>query len=118
MIEITRIDLVEGTISGKDRSKRIWTFHYAPETKVHRMTPQESIRRLDEIVRNAPFPVEVDQEVLVTWKTDLVKAGRKLAVEASRFIESCMEGIQETTACPMVAGLEAHDRLGDRLVRL
>jgi len=79
VIEITRIDLEQSLIAGKDKSGTERVFYFGSFTKIRRLTPQESIRTVAEIGRTS-LPLAVDQEVLVAWRLDAEKK-RRLAIQ-------------------------------------
>lgn len=73
IIEITKIEIKEtydqSSISGKDREGKELVFRFLPFTRIHRLSPQDSTRTVADVLREAGrLPLEVDQEVLVTWK--------------------------------------------------
>ncbi len=76
VIEITKIDLEQNLLIGRDRRKVELTFHYTLETKIRRISPQESIRMVREFPKGS-LPLALEQEVLVAWKRDT--KGRRVA---------------------------------------
>ena len=82
-IEITVIDRKARTVSGKTKKGELKAFYYAPETRLRRIVPREvTTTPFGNIIANEsiPFPLSVDQEVLVQWRLDL-RTSKITAVE-------------------------------------
>jgi hypothetical protein len=70
VVEITAIDRRGFRFTGKDRQGRELGFVYRLESRIHRLSPQETTETLLQVLRRDPpvFPLEKNQQVLVTWK--------------------------------------------------
>lgn len=82
-IKIDRINFVKDTISGKDRLDHEHEFYFDQETKIRQTASAPAERPLFEILEESGgvnFPLQRDQEIVVTWKQHPKLAGKKLAV--------------------------------------
>ncbi|HSS77988.1 MAG TPA: hypothetical protein VLV54_14755 [Thermoanaerobaculia bacterium] len=73
---------LEPIITGTNHAGASFAFLLKQETKIRRLTPTDSTRSLSEILaaKGSQFPVRVQQEIIVDWKTD-PKSFRAIAVK-------------------------------------
>jgi hypothetical protein len=69
LIKITKVDLEQHLLIGRDRRKVELTFHYIPETKIRQSSPPETVYTVSQFPEDY-LPLVPDQEVLVSWKNN------------------------------------------------
>ena len=69
LIKLTKVDLEQHLLIGRDRRKVELTFHYTPETKIRQTSPPETVYMVSDFPQNY-LPLVPDQEVLIAWKSN------------------------------------------------
>lgn len=90
MLKITQIELAESyrdsVVAGIDSEGQSYVFHFLPETRLRRLSPEESLQTFREILQaqGKAFPLTEGQEVLVAWKP-YEQLGWKIIVQVTLY---------------------------------
>lgn len=80
-IKVTTIDQKERILLGKDKAGTGYYFLYESSTKIKILSPSEVILPVSSYqLQKKPLPIKVDQDIVVSWKTD-PKTSRRTVVE-------------------------------------